>query len=235
MNHASVPGQSIHTAFFYDGENLFIGFFRNQESLHPNHGAAYKGIFIISRHGKADILPAPGYGKGDGIPRFQIHHGFHGRGDKYFLLPDFFRSFCISGKAVFKETISAPGGNSVLRRYPRNHLPLTVGFHAVCLIFRKDQPLNLCGLYPFLSPDAFQQEFHIRHIGCPCGKVSEPRPLHLLPDVAVSYKSNHQHRCQRKRRQKHKDCDSKKTSFMPFHSCPDYHLIFQHFRLLLPT
>ena len=226
MDHKPIPGQGIHPRFFYDRTYFFISLLRYQKPFHPDHGTAHKGIFIIPCHRQADRSFTSGYGKGNRVARFQIHHGFHGRGNIHFLFPDFFWSLPVSGKVILKKAIPAA------RKRPGNHLPLAVRFHTVCLIFGKNQPLSLRRLYTLLFPDAFHQKLYIRHIRCPCGKVSKAHPLHLIPYIAVSCQDRHQHGCQRKRCQKQKDSDLQKTSLISFHPCPDYHSIFQHFSLL---
>ena len=52
--------------------------------------------------------------------------------------------------------------------------------------------------------------------------------LMVTHDLRAASQDSHQHGCQRKRCQKQKDSDPQKTSLISFHSCPDYHSVFQH-------
>ena len=157
MDHHPVPGQGIHTAFFYHRQDFFISLLCNQESFHPNHGASHKRVFVISCNRQPDTLPSSCHRKGNAFPRLQSHDGFHGRRYIYFRLSNLFRSRSIAGKVIPEETVPSVLGVG-------NQLPLTVGFHSVGLIIRKDQFLYLGTLHTLLSPDALQQKLRIRHI-----------------------------------------------------------------------
>lgn len=105
MQHKPFPGQVVHAGFFNHPSDFFMVLLTDKKALHPDHGAAHKGIFVKSRHRKDYIPTAAGNGEGDCISDLNAKHGDHRGGNIDFSRRDFCGCSLIARQILSKKFV----------------------------------------------------------------------------------------------------------------------------------